>query len=77
VVPEGRRNARDPSRLPEAATRLALQADPEEAQTYDPLFLNGEKVVGITERHVANISGLTRSLAGTYSSSGRFSYKGP
>jgi len=56
---------------------LPFKPTPRKAQTYDPLFLNGEKVVGITERHVANISGLTRSLAGTYSSSGRFSYKGP
>ena len=56
---------------------LPFKSTPRKAQTYDPLFQNGEKVVGITERHVANLSGLTRSLSGTYSSAGRFAYKGP
>jgi len=56
---------------------LPFKPTPRKAQTYDPLFENGEKVVGITESHVANMPGLTRSIVGKYSSAGRFSYKGP
>ena len=56
---------------------LPFKPTPRKAQTYDPLFANGEKIVGITDRHVANLSGLTRSQSGTYSSAGRFAYKGP
>lgn len=56
---------------------MPFKPTPRKAQTYDPLFQNGEKVVGITESHTANISGLTRSISGKYSSAGRFAYKGP
>lgn len=56
---------------------LPFKPTPRKAQTFDPLFANGEKIVGITDRHVASLSGLTRNISGKYSSAGRFVYKGP
>lgn len=56
---------------------LPFKPKPRKAQTFDPSFLNDEKVVAIDDRRVATLSALARSISWKYSSPGRFAYKGP